>query len=43
MGDGFELQPTFTQMLIDFYESNDMKPIKQFVYKHCIDGIEFQP
>ena len=38
-----ELQPTFTKMLIDFYESNDMEPIKQFVYENCIDGIEFQP
>lgn len=38
-----ELQPTFTKMLIDFYESNDMEPIKQFVYENCIDGIDFQP
>lgn len=38
-----ELQPTFTKMLIDFYGSNDMEPIKQFVYENCIDGIEFQP
>lgn len=38
-----ELQPVFTKMLIDFYESNDMEPIKQFVYENCIDGIEFQP
>lgn len=38
-----ELQPQFTKMLIDFYESNDMEPIKQFVYESCIDGIDFLP
>lgn len=38
-----ELQPTFTKMLIDFYESNDMEPIKRFVHENCIDGIEFTP
>lgn len=38
-----ELQPIFTKMLIDFYESNDMEPIKQFVYEQCIDGIDFTP
>lgn len=38
-----ELQPQFTKMLIDFYESNDMTAIKQFVYESCIDGIDFIP
>ena len=38
-----ELQPTFTKMLIEFYESNDMGEIKQFLYENCIDGIEFPP
>lgn len=38
-----ELQPTFTGILIEFYESNDMKSIKQFVYEKCIDGIDFAP
>lgn len=37
-----ERQPQFTKMLIEFYESNDMGPIKQFVYEECIDGIDFQ-
>lgn len=38
-----ELQPTFTGMLIQFYESNDMREIKQFLYENCLDGIEFEP
>ena len=38
-----ELQPAFTGLLIQFYESNDMTEIKQFLYKNCIDGIEFTP
>lgn len=36
-----ELQRDFTQMLADFYESNNMYPLKQFVYDYCIDGISF--
>lgn len=36
-----ELQRDFTQMLVDFYESNNMNPLKQFVYDYCIDGISF--
>ncbi len=36
-----ELQPMFTKLLIEFYESNDMKEMKQFLYENCIDGIEF--
>jgi len=38
-----ELQPTFTKLLIAFYESNDMGEIKDFLYENCIDGIEFAP
>ena len=38
-----ELQPMFTGMLIRFYESNEMREIKQFLYENCIDGIEFVP
>ena len=38
-----ELQPAFTGLLIQFYEFNDMTEIKQFLYKNCIDGIEFTP
>lgn len=37
-----EHQRTFTGMLIDFYESNRMDEIKQFLYENCIDGIEFK-
>lgn len=38
-----DIQPQFTKLLIDFYETNDMKPIKQFVYDKCIDGMDFTP
>lgn len=38
-----ELQPAFTGLLIQFYESNDMTEIKQFLYENCINGIEFTP
>lgn len=37
-----EQQRDFTKMLVEFYESNDMLPLKAFVYDHCIDGIEFE-
>lgn len=37
-----ELQSTFTKLLIEFYESNDMREIKQFLYDNCIDGIDFR-
>lgn len=37
-----EQQRTFTSMLIEFYESNRMDEIKQFLYENCIDGIEFK-
>jgi hypothetical protein len=36
-----EQQRDFTTMLVKFYESNDMEPLKAFVYDYCIDGIEF--
>ena len=36
-----ELQPTFTKLLIEFYESNEGEEIKQFLYENCIDGIDF--
>lgn len=38
-----ELQPAFIGLLIQFYESNDIMEIKQFLYENCIDGIEFTP
>ena len=37
-----EIQSQFTKMLITFYESGDMKQIKNFLYEKCIDGIAFQ-
>ena len=36
-----ELQPTFTAMLVRFYETKDQEPLKNWVYEHCIDGIDF--
>jgi len=38
-----EQQRDFTTMLVQFYESNDMEPLKAFVYGYCIDGIAFEP
>lgn len=38
-----EQQRDFTTMLVQFYESNDMEPLKAFVYDSCIDGISFEP
>ena len=38
-----EQQRDFTTMLVQFYESNDMEPLKAFVYSYCIDGIAFEP
>jgi hypothetical protein len=38
-----ERQRDFTTMLVQFNESNDMEPLKTFVYDYCIDGIEFGP
>ena len=37
-----EKQTTFREMLIDFYETNDMEKIKKFIYNNCIDGINFE-
>jgi hypothetical protein len=38
-----EQQREFTTMLVQFYETNDMEPLKDFVYDQCIDGIAFEP
>ena len=38
-----EKQRSFTQMLLEFYETNDMDSIKQFVYDECLDGMDFEP
>ena len=37
-----EHQITFREMLINFYETNDMSKIKKFLYDNCIDGIKFE-
>jgi len=36
-----EQQRTFTRLLVDYYESNNMDTLVQFVYENCIDGIAF--
>lgn len=33
----------FTEMLVKFYETDDMSELKQFIYENCIDGIEHLP
>ena len=30
----------FFTKLINYYETNDIKEIKKFIYNNCIDGIE---
>lgn len=37
-----ELQPEFTKLLVEYYESGDTEELKQFVYDNCIDGIDFR-
>ena len=32
---------SFYELLISFYETNDMKKIKNFIYENCIDGVNF--
>lgn len=34
-----ELDGTFKKMLVDYYESDDDKEIKTFLYDNCLDGI----
>lgn len=34
-----ELDGTFKQMLVEFYESNDDTAIKKFLYEKCVDGL----
>lgn len=31
----------FGEELIKYYETDDIKDLKQFIYDDCIDGIEF--
>ncbi|MGF6907110.1 Fic family protein [Fusobacterium sp. PH5-44] len=35
-------QEKFRELLINFYETNDMKEIKKFVNDKCVDGIDFK-
>lgn len=37
-----EKQIEFKTLLINYYETNDMNVIKQFVYDYCIDGMDFK-
>lgn len=37
-----ERQDSFRRLLLDFYESNNMENMKDFVYDYCIDGIDFE-
>lgn len=32
----------FNTLLSEFYETNNKKEIKQFIYDNCIDGIKFE-
>lgn len=34
-----ELQEDFFTKLIKYYETNDMKELKLWIYNNCIDGI----
>lgn len=35
-------QPVFKELLIKYYETNDMTDIMRFIYDNCIDGIQFE-
>ncbi|CAM3073381.1 Fic family protein [Streptobacillus felis] len=37
-----EHQEIFRELLIKFYETNNMDEIKKFLYQNCIDGINFK-
>lgn len=34
-----DIQETFYEKLIKYYESGDMSDLKKWIYEHCIDGI----
>ena len=36
-----EKQDRFKELLVRFYETNDMSVLKSFVYDDCIDGVDF--
>ena len=35
-------QEKFLELLVKFYETNNMDEIKELIYNHCIDGINFK-
>jgi len=35
-----EMQEQFRELLVQYYESNEIDEIKQFIYEKCIDGID---
>ena len=35
-----ELDGKFKELLVKYYETNDMNEIKQWVYDNCLDGVE---
>lgn len=35
-----ELDRAFKTMLVEYYESNNMEALKEFVYNNCIEGID---
>lgn len=38
-----ELDGIFKTKLVEFYETNDMTELKQWVYDNCIDGVDITP
>ena len=37
-----DIQPTFYEKLIKYYESGDMSDLKKWIYDNCIDGINLE-
>lgn len=37
-----KLQDDFREMLVEFYETDDMKELKEFIYEYCITGAEYR-
>ena len=35
-------QEKFLELLVKFYETNNMDEIRKLIYNHCIDGINFK-
>lgn len=34
-----ELDSNFKELLVKFYETDDMEKIKEWLYENCLDGI----